>query len=1082
MKPRRMDPIKKHRSRPLAPCLQAAVFMLLTCILLSLMTTTVLAGSSSPYLEESESKPIHLGRSWEVFWGDHPGPADEKRWEPFDEAAQSRLTSYEGMLWLRRELPELRYRDPFLFLYGMKYAEVYVDRQLTYEFNMKQQNMYVNSFSLFHPMQLKKEYTGKLLQLRLKWNRGPLLPNWNSVMSRDAMVLHFVKQDTSLLVYAVLCILPGLVALGLFLRRRQERLYAWFSLLCLSAGFGFLSLMTSWQFFGDFGAAYYWRDVLLPLGILAFIGFYGEALGNTFGRIYRWLISSFAAYTLLSAVVGVISDRWYFAMLSYGLPYLFVPVLLTVAYTLIRFGAQSKWNQDVRWLTVGFVVLLVSASGHLTKNYITDSLRDLDGSLFVFYLFTQDLLPRGFIVFLFCLAVMMFRRFSDIHKRLAQYAEELAVKNAALAQFDKLKDDFLRNTSHELRTPLHGIAGLAESLLADDTGALSARTRESLRMIHHSSDRLLRLVGEILDFNRLKHKDVELKLAPVDAAHAANVVMTMLKPLADKKGLSTELSIRPGCPLIVADEGRLEQVLYNLIGNAIKYTEHGSVKVMIRELPEQRYVEFIVADTGEGITPDKAELLFEPFSSSDGMRGTGLGLSISKRLIELHSGTLIVKPNEAAPSGTQVIFTLPVTELPAGASPTPAASILEASHDWSEHVNAPLAYSDGNTHQQLPVVLIVDDEPVNVQVLYNFLGNGSLLLKSCQDGVEALALLESSMSPPALVLLDVMMPRMNGYEVCRRIRERWNASELPIIMLSARSTVEDLTLGFEAGANDYIPKPFSRGELLARVQTHLELSRFHHLLEALVDQRTAELKETSEALVGSIREAAEAMVEVSVLEERSRIAHEMHDVVGHTLTAAVVQLEAVKKIAERDIGLSLQQINDVQSLVRKGLDDIRRSVRLLADDAQAFDLQQAVNELLAETTEHTGVIIETDIDLPPMSMSSLMQQVLYHALMEGITNGIRHGECRRFLLRIHADGRELHFSLANDGRAYTSAKLGFGLSTMMERVHLLGGTVSIGPFSGRRTERELSGDSKRSYTCELAICLPLQHDVSAQEE
>lgn len=244
-----------------------------------------------------------------------------------------------------------------------------------------------------------------------------------------------------------------------------------------------------------------------------------------------------------------------------------------------------------------------------------------------------------------------------------------------------------------------------------------------------------------------------------------------------------------------------------------------------------------------------------------------------------------------------------------------------------------------------------------------------------------------------------------------------------------------------------------------------ELERFQSSLENQVRLRTQELEEANRSLAATMREKAETLAEVSVLEERNRIAHEIHDVVGHTLTAAIVQLEASKKLAGRDLAKAAEKLDTINGLVRKGLDDIRRSVRLLKDEGEPIELHAALNDLIRETEATMGVRIETDIE-PIEDLGSLTQRVLYHALQEGLTNGIRHGNSRRFAFSLRREGPWIRFVLDNDGAPFGDAKLGFGLTAMMERVQLLGGAVEIGPTAGAGVE------GGPGYGCRLAIQLP----------
>ncbi len=242
-----------------------------------------------------------------------------------------------------------------------------------------------------------------------------------------------------------------------------------------------------------------------------------------------------------------------------------------------------------------------------------------------------------------------------------------------------------------------------------------------------------------------------------------------------------------------------------------------------------------------------------------------------------------------------------------------------------------------------------------------------------------------------------------------------------------------------------------------------ELEQFHRKLEQLVDIRTKELEEANQSLQETMREKAETLAEVSVLEERTRIAHEMHDVVGHTLTAAIVQLEATKRLAERDQAIPIDKLAVVNGLVRKGLDEIRRTVRMLKVDNGPFNLELALRELIRDTVEKMEVEVEERIELPS-GLGKLAEQVLYHALQEGLTNGIRHGRCSRFRFTVLSDGGWLKFRLVNDGVPFGDSKPGFGLTAMMERVQLLGGRMQIG------SSMDIHGESTG---CELVIDLPL---------
>ena len=389
-------------------------------------------------------------------------------------------------------------------------------------------------------------------------------------------------------------------------------------------------------------------------------------------------------------------------------------------------------------------------------------------------------------------------------------------KNISLLHKDKLKDEFLANTSHELRTPLNGIIGIAESLQDGVAGELSTIAKTNLTMIITSGKRLANLVNDILDFSRLKHKELELQLKPISLREIVEILLLLNKPLLGNKPIQLINAIAEDLPAICADENRLQQILYNLIGNAIKFTDNGEIKLMAKLL-QKEWVEITIVDTGIGIAEDRLTQIFQSFEQADGSTarkygGTGLGLAVTEKLVELHGGKIWVKSQVGV--GSQFMFTLPIAKS--------TAIPLQSHAQLSKILEEPVDIVTPIQKEGLFTILIVDDEPVNLQVLINHLSLHHYNIIQANCGQEACALLEDGLKP-ALILLDVMMPRMTGYEVAQKIRKHFSANELPILMLTAKNRLSDLITGLEAGANDYLTKPISKNELLARVKTHLKL-------------------------------------------------------------------------------------------------------------------------------------------------------------------------------------------------------------------------------------------------------------------
>lgn len=444
--------------------------------------------------------------------------------------------------------------------------------------------------------------------------------------------------------------------------------------------------------------------------------------------------------------------------------------------------------------------------------------------------YQQELTQRNYMLFgglgLAMLAFVFFRvRQQKRGRDRERIVEQERIEK--LEQIDKMKDQFLANTSHELRTPLNGIIGISESLLDEST---DESARENLGMVVASGKRLASLVNDLLDFSRIRNADLQLRQRPLGLKPVVDMVVLVIKPLTKGKDIKLSSNVGKDLPAVYADEDRLTQVLYNLVGNAIKFTERGEVSV--RALEKDGMVEITVSDTGIGIPKEKQEEIFEAFEQADGSiareyAGTGLGLSITKMLVEQHGGTIAVRSEVG--SGSAFIFTLPIsTEDPEVSTKDISISSLMESH--TETINIPSVTGSGTDEIR---ILIVDDEPINHQVLMNHLKGGRYQVVSAMNGQEALDIVREQ-EPFDLILLDVMMPHMSGYDVCRKLREEHLPSELPVIIVTAKNQVHDLVRGLNIGANDFMAKPFSKAEFLARLDTHLNLHRINRVTNRFV--------------------------------------------------------------------------------------------------------------------------------------------------------------------------------------------------------------------------------------------------------
>ena len=429
-------------------------------------------------------------------------------------------------------------------------------------------------------------------------------------------------------------------------------------------------------------------------------------------------------------------------------------------------------------------------------------------------------------------------------QRELEYEKQLALQ---LKASDRLKNEFLANTSHELRTPLNGIIGIAESLIDGSAGKINQYLNANLTMIVNSGQRLANLVNDILDFSQTEHISLQIKSVNIHAI--TNIILKFNQPLIGDKELELINSV-PDNIFVNVDENRLQQILYNLVGNAIKFTNNGRITVSAKFLKATNSeVAITVADTGIGIIPEKIDRIFEAFEQADGSTariygGTGLGLAVTKQLVKLHGGTINVKSQLNI--GSEFTFIIPFIQ-----------SALRTENDTITQPLNPQRYLENiNPISSLPTInyhttsnnyiLVVDDDPINRQVVVNHLTLHNYIIQQAESGPKALEYI--SKNKPSLVLLDIMMPQMSGYEVTKKIRETWRADELPIILLTAKTQIDDLVIGLESGANDYLTKPVSKKELLARIKTHLHILQLKAEALRIAIENKNKLKQLLEGL------------------------------------------------------------------------------------------------------------------------------------------------------------------------------------------------------------------------------------------
>lgn len=562
-----------------------------------------------------------------------------------------------------------------------------------------------------------------------------------------------------------------------------------------------------------FGVDYLWAWKLFNLSFLgssAFLMLFARQLMPNFGRLAtctRWISVLCAIYALLVLALppAVVSGA---DMLHTALT--FAPFVVVPYYA---YRATRSNERDMIYILLGMTAI---------GNNLLWGAAKMTG------LVTSDYYPFDMLVTFALFAMYWFKGYFRTFQKTAQLAEQLQAA-------DKQKDDYLVTTSHELRNPLHSMLNMAAAVVESGGRLDEARNRERLELLISVGKRMSVLLDDLADLKRFEDNRVRLRPANLRLSAVASGALDMVRYMTEGKPIRLENGVPDSLPLVYADKHRLIQILFNLLHNAIKFTDKGVVRVSAFE--ENGKVRVEVADTGIGIDEQMIDRIFLPyeqgsFTESGKPAGLGLGLAIARQLVELHGGALTVK--SAPGQGSSFAFSLPLAasaepeELPAEsvfayeALDRTAIAVAAASRAADAESDAGLTES-GPARGDRPRVLAVDDDPVNLRMLRCLLQPEGCELVTAASGAEALALLNDG--PWDLLIADVMMPRMSGYELTRRVRERFSLTELPILLLTARSRPEDIEAGFRAGANDYVTKPVERIELRFRVRALTDVAR-----------------------------------------------------------------------------------------------------------------------------------------------------------------------------------------------------------------------------------------------------------------
>lgn len=589
--------------------------------------------------------------------------------------------------------------------------------------------------------------------------------------------------------------ITGLYFLGFFLHRKKDKRLLFFSVMCLLFSI-IISLIGRERIvflfypsisFSALSSLRATTMVLVSVAIFLYLYFaYREIVSKTF-------IITAIAFSILILVIDFLSYG-FTDHLSYVLhSVLAVTTLIYITYTFAM--AVIRKMKGSLYLTIASIsmsafVILTTISAYNGKTVSSfNSIYSLPS-----------------IIALLMIVLLMAQQFADAFRE----NETLSRK---LLKMNRLKDEFIAKTSHEFKTPLNSIINICQTLLAGKRSKTIEEEKDNMQLVIRMSYRLSNLVNDILDLEKMKQDMLQIHPAPLDIYSVIDSEMDFYRLLSRNKHLSIVHHFPADLPPVFADENRFRQIMTNLVDNAIKYTPKGRITISAVKV-NGSMVKITVADTGVGIPEAIRHIIFETFQQAERHKddGAGLGLSIVKQLVKLQNGDIWVESEVG--KGSAFHFTLPIAQKGSSPAADKEHPVLQTGRDLTG-VSMSTPYYSKNI-EGAATVLIVDDNIDSLKVLADMLEGVPYQVIAVKSGKEALEVV--SRSKLDLVILDLMMPDMTGFDVCMNIRERFSMVDLPVLIITAAIIDHDKYMAFHAGANDILQKPYHYSEFVARIK------------------------------------------------------------------------------------------------------------------------------------------------------------------------------------------------------------------------------------------------------------------------
>lgn len=800
------------------------------CVLGVLMAASVVSSASSAFADPIPAKltwtdwsrPLDLAGPWRFSPGDSPGRAEpslgDRGWREIQVPAGSgRTDATSEIVWFRIALqvglpgrgPTSQEREDLglgLLLGKVDSAyEVYAGGLLlggVGEFPPEQRIDY-DRHGIYRIPQRAIEADGRLV-VALRIFKSPQTRGTMGAPTEGPFLLGRVEDLTRwqlvseypALLLASLFFALGLFHLELFRRRPHLRGYLWFAVVVFASG-GYIFLRTQWKYAlsDHFMALKETEHFLLYVLLASFVQLIWTLLGVPLGRRVRLLQTGALGVGSLVALTPGLRLNVFF------LPLWQVAVLMVAVWGFVVV-ISGVWNRhpEARIMAVGISVAIL-AFGH-------DMLVDRG------FLVASRISAFGFAAFVISLAACLSNQFLRIHQELEELRQNLEERvdqrTRELFEANQAKSRFLATMSHEMRTPLNGVLGMTHLLLQSD---LNTKQLEYVEVAKKSGDLLLSVIDDVLDFSRIEAGKIEFEYEPFDLEESVAESLDIVALRAEEKGLELLWQVSPTLPKkVMGDAARLRQMLVNLVGNGIKFTNRGQVRVTVEEAATGG-LHFRVEDTGIGIPEERLGDLFQAFGQIDNTHrrrygGTGLGLAISHHLCEQMGGRMWVESNVG--EGSEFHFTLPWQAAEEEESGLPPAGAV---------VTEPAPVEPSAARSDLRI-LLVEDDTVNQIVTLQILEHQGYAADLAENGLEALAALEQASY--GVVLLDLQMPKMDGLETIQEIRRRWGETGPWVIAVTANAVRGDREACLAAGMNDYLSKPLVPEDLSAALRVAAE--------------------------------------------------------------------------------------------------------------------------------------------------------------------------------------------------------------------------------------------------------------------